>query len=91
MNLFCECGWCGKEHDFIEEYVALVDGVGGLMRVAAMKATTILVDCDNGGHPFFELARTEHLKIGVSLPMGTVINQVELDLKFHPLHKTILN
>jgi len=91
MNKFvCECGMCKRTHEFGEEYVKLFDIFGSVEAIVEADATILLKDCDNGGYPFFQIAETEHLKMGISMPMGAVIHEINLE-EFQPLHKTILN
>lgn len=89
-KLDCECGVCGREHGFFGEYMALMKITGGAESFKNSRLIILLKDCDNGGYPFFLIAETENLKMGISLPRGAEVMEFMFG-EFQPLSKTVWN
>lgn len=56
-KLDCECGFCGRQHEYFTEYKSLNKVILPQMLFILLK------DCDNGGKPFEVVSETEHLKL----------------------------
>lgn len=87
MKLGCECGECHREHEYFEEFIALVDALGGTDKFAETNLIILLKDCRE--IDFLAVAETDHLKMG-----HRITESVDMEIvveEFMPLSKTIWN